>query len=41
MAAGLVQSFDLAGFRNAPVYIRRGLVAKYARLYAAIDPPCD
>ena len=38
MAAGLVQPFDLAGYRNAPVYIRRGLFAKYARLYAAINP---
>ena len=38
MAAGLVQPFDLAGYRNAPVYIRRGLFAKCARLYAAINP---
>ena len=38
VAAGLVQPFDLAGYRKAPVYIRRGLFAKYARLYAAINP---
>ena len=39
MAAGLVQPFDLAGYRNAPVYIRRRLVAEYARLDVAINPP--
>ena len=35
---GLVQPFDLAGYRNAPVYIQRGLFAKCALLYAAINP---
>ena len=39
MAAGLVQPFDPAGYRNAPVYIRRRLVAEYTRLDAAINPP--
>ena len=38
VAAGLVQPFDLAGYRNAPVYIRRGLFAKCALLYPAINP---
>ena len=38
VAAGLVQPFDLAGYRNAPVYIRRGLFAKCALHYAAINP---
>ena len=39
MAAGLVQPFDLAEYRSAPVYIRRRLVAEYARLDVAINPP--
>lgn len=39
MAAGLVQPFDLAGYRNAPIYIRRRLAAEYGRLDVAINPP--
>lgn len=38
VAACLVQPFDLAGYRNAPVYIRRGLVAKYAPLRSHQPP---